>query len=430
VINRRIVRTEEWSPIFLTGSDALLSFDDARDLMNRWQLETGTDPEGYFNLTARKLVPKNWSGVLPSSRVQLEVKPEGALALGDEDTAVLDFNVGLMLEAAISGKGFVFPDADISNDGQRIHAIISGFLAMLGKARKRQVLRQYKVARASTQSVVGRIVFPAQLIEEIRHPGHFVSEWVSLDENTPENRFLKAVLSVLRPLTNGQLRARLEAQLITFDKVPHIQDPRHEWRRIRFDRVSPSYGAVLRLAKAILDGEAPGLFSGGQRGTSEIVFTARAFEHFASVAIDAVAPKVGYVARLQSSAFLGVWRGGKLEGKRAFEVIPDVQLFPTGGSGNSLVLDTKWKRLRPGASMSGVNTPDIYQVVTYAARFGHKRAVLLYPWMGKTPLEINSVEIDCLLLPVRVFVATVPLLDPGFRNLERILQEIIKQATG
>jgi hypothetical protein len=49
--------------------------------------------------------------------------------------------------------------------------------------------------------------------------------------------------------------------------------------------------------------------------------------------------------------------------------------------------------------------------------------------MAKTPLDINSIAIDSHRLPVRVFIATVPLLDPSFKNLEDTLCKIIEYAT-
>lgn len=425
---RRVVRAEEWQSLRI-GPDGDVSLGDARDLMERWRTDTGTDPEGYFNLTSRSLTPKNWSGVLPAGDMQLEVRPMGAGTLTDEENAVLDLNVGIMLEAAVSGRGFEFTDAELSGQGKHVNALIAGFIRMVGTARKRHILRQYKVNRETTRAVVGRTVFPAQLVQEIRRPGHFVSEWVSLDEDTAENRFLKAVLTIVRPMTSGQLRAKLEAQLITFDGVRSGSDARHEWRRIRFDRLSPSYKSVLNLGKAILDGEAPGLFSGGHRGVSEIVFTARAFEYYIGKAIEAVAPKAGYAAILQDNAHLGRWLSGPRTGQTGFEIFPDVQLYPDAAGAKSVVLDTKWKRLRPGGETAGISVSDLYQVVSYSLRFGHARAVLLYPWVGSGAVKTTVVSIEGPASNIEVVIAAVPMLDRGFANLENTILQLIGEAT-
>lgn len=352
----------------------------------------------------------------------------GASKLTAEQNGILDRNMGVMLEAAVSDRGFVFPDADLSSEGQEVHALVAGFIALVGKTRQRQILRQYKVNRETTRAVVGRTVFPAQLVQEIRRPSHFVSEWVSLDQDTAENRFLKAVLTIVRPMTSGQLRARLEAQMITFDGV-RTSDARQEWRRIRFDRLSGDYKALMKLGKAILDGEAPGLFSGGHRGMSEITFTARAFEYYIGKAIEAIVPKAGYAAVLQDGSQLGRWLSGPRAGLGGFDIFPDVQLFPNTLGSKSVVLDTKWKRLRPGGETFGVNVADLYQVVSYAIRFGHARAVLLYPWIGVDPVETTTLAVSGPHAAVEVVVATVPMIDRGFGKLEDTVLELLEVAT-
>lgn len=429
---RRVVRTEEWDPVPLSGPGALLSLSEATELLEKWQFSTGTDPEQYFEFTPRRLTPKNWSGVVSGNTVQLEVRPVGAGSLSSDDSAVLDWNLGLMLDAAVTGRPFVFPDAELAGGGQRFHALIAGFIEQLSAARRRQVIRHYKTTRALTPNVCGRMAFPAQLLESIRRPGYFASEWVSLDENTPENRFLKAVLAFARPLTGGQLRARLEAQLVGFEQVSVPSDPRHEWARIRFDRLPPFYAAVLRLGKAILDGEALGLFSGRREGSSEIVFTARAFETFIGAALESAARKMGYQAKLKENAYLGTWARGPSAGSRGIEMIPDVQLVPIEAGRRSVVIDTKWKRLRPSSVNAGIVSSDAYQIVSYAARFGHDRAVLLYPWVGSVSPEtsgMRSLALQSSRLPLTIYVATVLLLDPGFGKLESTLTSLIAEAT-
>jgi 5-methylcytosine-specific restriction enzyme subunit McrC len=425
---RRLIQTEEWQSLALGGPDSKLTLAEAHCLLDRWRTDTGTEPEGYFNLTSRTLTPKNWSGVLPAGDLQLEVRPMGAGKLTAEQNGILDRNIGVMLEAAVSDRGFVFPDADLSGQGQDVHALVAGFVALVGAARKRQILRHYKVNRETTRAVVGRTVFPAQLIQEIRRPGHFVSEWVSLDQDTAENRFLKAVLTIVRPMTSGQLRARLEAQITTFDGM-RTTDARQEWRRIRFDRLSTDYKALMNLGKAILDGEAPGLFSGGHRGVSEITFTARAFEYYIGRAIEAIVPKVGYAAILQDGSQFGRWASGPRAGLGAFDIFPDVQLHPNTPGAKSIVLDTKWKRLRPGGETFGVNVADLYQVVSYALRFGHARAVLLYPWIGADAVETTTLSVEGPDTRIEVVIATVPLIDRDFQNLENTVLRLLELAT-
>jgi 5-methylcytosine-specific restriction enzyme subunit McrC len=426
----RVVQTEEWQPVVLSGPAALMSNSEAMELLEKWRISTGTDPQQYFEFGPQRLTPKNWSGVVSSKSVQLEVRPMGGLSLSSTDSKILDQNLSIMLQAVIGGSRFVFPDAELSGGGQRLHVFIATFLEQLAVARRRHVIRRYKTTTAVTPSVRGRMRFPGQLIESIRRPGYFSSEWVSLDENTPENRFLKAVMLFVRPLTGGELRARLEAQLVSFDQVTASADPKHDWAQIRRDRLPTAYLPVLRLGKAILDGEAAGLFSGHYEGSSEIVFTSGAFEAFLGAALARAAAETGYHAKIKAGGYLGSWATGPHVGAEAVEMIPDVQLIPMHNGLRSIVVDTKWKRLKPSSPNAGVNPGDVYQIVAYATRFGHERAVLLYPWVGaESPqtsvsraLTVNSA------VPLVIYVATIPMIDPGFSKLGSIITALIETA--
>jgi 5-methylcytosine-specific restriction endonuclease McrBC regulatory subunit McrC len=191
------------------------------------------------------------------------------------------------------------------------------------------------------------------------------------------------------------------------------------------------YAAVLRLGKAILDGEATGLFSGGHESSSEIVFTALAFEQFVAAVLESTAHKIGYQAKLKENGYLGTWVTGPNAGSSGIELIPDVQLIPLDPGLPSIVIDTKLKRLRPGAANAGVNPSDAQQIVTYAARFCHDRAILLYPWVGlisPTTSGTRSLLLQDSRFPLTIYIATVPMLDPGFGKLEAILTSMIAEA--
>ena len=64
-------------------------------------------------------------------------------------------------------------------------------------------------------------------------------------------------------------------------------------------------------------------------------------------------------------------------GKHVLWLKPDVTLIESGQV--RFILDSKWKRIDPGARNYGVSQADAYQLFAYGKRYGCRRVVLLYP---------------------------------------------------
>ena len=79
------------------------------------------------------------------------------------------------------------------------------------------------------------------------------------------------------------LKRSMEELIAEFDRVGNTSDPEEEWRRIRLDGLPQEYSTVIKTARALLDGKAPGLFSGVLTGSSEIVFTATPLSNLSAV---------------------------------------------------------------------------------------------------------------------------------------------------
>ncbi len=391
----------------------------------------GTDPAAYFDLRGNVLMPKNWTGVAPGEDVQFEVSPIGSSSLGQQERVTLDRNISLMLQASLTGGSIELAEGDITHAGERMQALLFAFCRLLAKARRRQVIRKYTPARMATRCSRGRTVFPAQVFEFHPSPGILRVGSVALDEDTPENRFIKIVLARFRPRVSGPLRYKVDEQLCDFDNVSLVSSPDSEWRRIRFDRLPREYKELLRLGKSLLDGEAPGLFSGLSNSASEIVFTARVYEAFVTSEITRIAEARGYRAEAQPRGrFLGRWDSGAHSSRQAFELIPDMQLFPRRDPACVLCHRTKWKRLVPTSTQYGISLDDVYQVVTYAARFGHTHAILAYPWIGHgNPLGGGEYFISMPLSTssgrVNVVAMFFPMLEERFASWENRVASLL-----
>ena len=62
-----------------------------------------------------------------------------------------------------------------------------------------------------------------------------------------------------------------------------------------------------------------------------------------------------------------------------FALRPDIVV------GNDIVIDTKWKPLKPDDRVVGVEQSDVYQMLAYARAYEARRVILLYPWHPGLP---------------------------------------------
>ena len=427
---RRVVKCEEWEGLRIGEASSDLSFEEVRQIFQYWEKFTGLKPDQYFDIKGHKLTPKGWTGVAPGKTIQLEVLPIGAKSLDQRQLRILDRNISIMLQASITGGSISIPQGDIEPEGQRLQAILLAFSILLESCRRKQIIRKYSARRKSTKFIRGRTVFPHQVFESIRRPGYFFSEWVSLDEDTAENRFLKAILTRFKPKAYGNLKYKFDELICDFDRVSNISEPLREWRRIRFDRLPVDYIELLRISKSLLDGHAPGLFSGISNSNAEIVFTARTFETFIGLQISKISQSLGFKVKKQTRGqYLASWKGGKYKGVDVFEIIPDIQINSLNRSGFTCVLDTKWKRIKPESSQLGISPADIYQITAYSTKIGNSKAVLIYPWIGDIGLieEIDSSSIK-ILSPdknLSIYLLLIPMLDYGFSGLGNIIRNFI-----
>ena len=428
---KRVIRCEEWGRLHIGPPPAPISPEEVEQILTHWKSETGTNPERYFDIRRQSITPRNWVGVVPGDSIQLEVLPPGASQHSSSMLEVLDKNISIMVARAITRRALEFGGAELAGHGDRVQALIGALCHLYSLARRKHVIRRYASYKDELRHPRGRIIFPRQLFESVRRPGYFSSEWVGLDEDTPENRFIKAIFELVRPLASVELRRQVDQILVELDSTPASASPLADWARIRRDRLSQEYLSLIDLAKSIYDGRAPGLFSGLTRSSSGLVYTASAFESFVASEVMCVARSLGMRASAQQGGrYLGEWSGGPQQGRNAFEMVPDIQVWPFEGT-DSYVIDTKWKEINISSAQYGISSDDAYQILSYALRFGHTHAILVYPWFSDTAPPEDAITLDIPLAnglkPITLSVVLIPMLDPGFLTLSSRIGALLRR---
>lgn len=407
---------EEHQPVRLVeagaGSDGITRSQlDA--LIATWRATTGRDPGKAFEYGPGFVKPTNWVGSVSAGDVTIEVIPRGASNLDTPDRELLDRNLGEMLHLALSYEPLRLGSGEVSRRGSRFERAVEALCDLIRIGRRKQVIRKYRVREEATRSSRGQLRFPAQAVVAIQRPGFMASRWVELSEDTPENRFLKAALAHSRGRVGGTLRRQVDEILVELDGAAEPDHPHLEYERIQLDRIPREYVEAIELGKSILDGGAAGILAGNLASRSEVLFMPALFQGFVGRLVERFAAEGGYAYDLElRGRHLSKWLAGPFAGSELVELIPDAEVSIPPDPNPVIILDAKWKAVRPGTQSMGLSASDVHQMAAYAARLGCERVALAYPWLGRepplSPLPVMRVGLGSS--SVRCAILFVPLL--------------------
>ena len=186
---------------------------------------------------------------------------------------------------------------------------------------------------------------------------------------------MSRLIGVARSARNARVLAELAARLefVGASKAP-LKEP------VRLDRTNTAYHDLYRMAKLFLSGDWQSTATGKSLGFSLLFSMPKLFESFVGRRLRrAVAPRR---TDLQSTGHSAL-RDDK-ECEDLFQLRPDIVVeTPT------VVLDTKWKKLKPEDRTVGVSEADVYQILNYGQAYEAKELVLLYPWREGLKRGIN-----------------------------------------
>lgn len=356
---------------------------------------------------------RNLVGVVETPGLALEILPkvdpgssEGSVAPNAARNLVHMLSVsGGVPTHAVGSAGLELQTVDL------LDVFARSFAGRLLDEILKGVHRDYSRYEDELSHVRGQIL----LQHEMRRPPwmrHRISvRFDEYDENSIVNQTLKAAaVRLLGLVSNRETVALLARILDELDAVEGRTPSRRETAAIRFDRMNQRFTALFSFAQAVLYGESPTLRSGDLESFS-IVFPMDAlFEGFFARSLVRHARHL----RLRRGWIHTQARGRRRwllrtepEGPDVLKLRPDVVL-DRDGCLDSMLVDTKWKRLLPDAMkpLNGIDAGDIYQVVTYAVRYQCDEAVLVYPKVeGVSPksFRLPGVEtrIRLALLDVR-----------------------------
>ena len=253
-----------------------------------------------------------------------------------------------------------------------LELLIRLFSVRLLAAVRRGLPRRYLTHEDDLRLLRGKLIIKRQMTNLAVRSDLLACRFDELSEDTPLNRIVKAavlqLLKFARSATNIRLLTELAAQ---FEFVGNSSDPLRE--SVLLDRTNIAFHDLYKLARQFLSGYWQSTTGGHAVGFTLLFAMNELFEKFIGRSLKrALSPN--YEVLLQHHEHHALTDAGSLP---IFALRPDAVIEAPE---RTIVLDTKWKRLKPEKETLGILPSDIYQVLTYAWAYNATRLILLYPW--------------------------------------------------
>ena len=252
-----------------------------------------------------------------------------------------------------------------------LECFIRLFSERLLAAVRRGLPRRYLIHTEDLALLRGKLDVVRQLTHLSVRPDRLACCFDELSENTPLNRVLKAAVSRLTHITRSAPNARRLAELLSrFEFVDDSTDPLSE--PVRMDRTNTAFHGLYHLAQFFLSKDWQSTTSGNTMTGFSLLFPMNdLFEKFVGRTMKRTLGLPVHLQHQNRHALVNE------EGRPLFAMRPDIVIDDADGP---VVLDTKWKHLKPRDAKIGVEQSDVYQMLAYAHAYEARRLVLIYPW--------------------------------------------------
>lgn len=362
------------------------AFDAVQALVDGVELAPIASPRLHRGQPALKLA--QWVGVIrtPDGTV-LEILPKTHRHTDDpqESRTLL-----LKMLAAVDERFKVAPPAELDPARMPLFEVflryaLEGFRAAI----RLGVPHAYVAVQEERSGLRGRLNLTRQL-RQLPHRAHKLH--VEYDEylpDRPENRLVRLSVERIARMTKLNASKRLARELLhVLDGVPPSQQVHQDFVAWRLERGHAHFAPLEALCRLVLFELNPLVSGESSRALAVLFDMNRVYEAY-----------VAYLLRQQYPSWrvqtqVGGRALGMVNGQRAFALRPDLLVTLPGGQ--TIVADTKWKRLRPDEPPTyGVSNADAYQMLAYSEIFQQgeqeRQLWLIYPQVDDLPVRLPDI---------------------------------------
>ncbi|MDO4977511.1 MAG: McrC family protein [Eubacteriales bacterium] len=318
---------------------------------------------------------------LPSG-FQIEVLPKVSFDESDGDYSKTKKVFLMMLRCLKEFEGKSFNSASLNSDRMNLYEIfINMFIKETWNLVKHGLKSSYLAKEENLRFFKGKLQMANHIKLNAAHKEHFYMQYDEYQLNRPENRLVKATLLKLQKQTTSSANVKEIRQLLSsFEFVEPSVNYAKDFSKVTINRNTKDYALLMQWAKIFLLNKSFTTFSGEKTGKALLFPMEQIFEAFVAKWIRNIFEERGShtmrvnVQTQDSGYYL-------FDQPRKFRLRPDIVVsYEKDGVPGTIILDTKWKQLKPDPRCNyGISQADMYQMYAYAKKYHTPDIWLLYP---------------------------------------------------
>ena len=333
-----------------------------------------------------KIKFRNYCGVISLGNLSIEILPK--IYHDDVDPG---FRRDVLVRMLSKARRLKLRRAGTAQIATQKHSLLDVFILhfceQLHAQMKQGVIRTYIERNENLNVLRGRLRIEQQFKQNLAHRERLFCQYDELSEDNHHNQTLKYVLKILlKKATGNSARLQVAELLMRFDPVSDIVVDTALVDSLGFDRSTTRYEAIFDQCKWFLKSVHPDVLTGKETCASFLFDMNQLFEAYVSAELRKEVWGKGLRVREQGPKKYFAER--KDTGKRVFMMKPDI-VFMKGKNEIAAIADAKWKLLNDAEKKLGISQADLYQMGSYATRYGVRELFLIYPMQKKLTKSVQ-----------------------------------------
>lgn len=315
----------------------------------------------YFNIGYKKIIFKNYVGVLQIDGLIIEVLPK--IDKYEEDKNKWKEVLIKMLKTTKKLK--INPVGEALLKQQQIHLLdiyFEWFLNELDLLLHQGLIKQYRQNTDNVKALKGKLQFSHQISKNLIHKERFYTTHQVYDQDHVLHQILIKALNVVTTMSKGSyLYSKSKNMALQFPEVKEISISPSTFEKLPYNRKTAPYAKALSIARLILLNYAPDLSNGCENMLALLFDMNLLWEEYILEKLKQSYAENVFVTGQESKLF---WQNTSIRPDIVVEI--DKQKF---------ILDTKWKNIENEEP----SVQDLRQMYVYNEFWETQHSLLLYP---------------------------------------------------
>lgn len=262
------------------------------------------------------------------------------------------------------------------------------FCEQLHARLRRGMIRKYIRREKNLNVLRGKLKIGEHFKRNFAHGEQLFCQYDELSADNIYNQILKHVLGIMLKRAKGNRALQQVSELLArFESISDfVTDAASAADSLSFDRMTDRYEEIFEQCGFFLRGFYPGVTKGKKDCLALLFDMNRLFEAYIGAELRREATEKDIRVREQKPQKYFAKREDS--GKSVFMMKPDFSLLNKSGD-LVAIADAKWKVLDSEEQKLGIAQSDMYQIGSYASRYGTKQLALLYPLQEKLTVPVK-----------------------------------------